>query len=201
MRKVRTAIPQLWRELDVVATANACPPRPLRGSGSESGHVLAGLSAFTGGALPKSTYGGLAMSTNPSSPTRRSVLAASATAIVGSSLVPDVAKAQLVGTKRTDLQRHDLSIPGREVIQVVVELAPGIAAPAHTHPGEEIIYVIEGLWEYQVEGKPSVTLKAGDVLFIPAGTVHSAKNVGSGIGKELATYIVEKGKPLLTLAR
>ena len=86
-----------------------------------------------------------------------------------------------MGTKRTDLQRHDLSIPGREVIQVVVELAPGVTAPAHTHPGEEIIYVIEGLWEYQVEGRPPVALKAGEVLFIPAGAVHSAKNVGSSI--------------------
>jgi len=141
------------------------------------------------------------MPTNPSSPTRRSVIAASAAALVESGLVPDAANAQPVGTKRTDLQRHDLSIPGREVIQVVVELAPGVTAPAHTHPGEEIIYVIEGLWEYQVERGPPVTLKAGEVLFIPAGTVHSAKNVGSSIGKELATYIVEKGKPLLTLAR
>jgi quercetin dioxygenase-like cupin family protein len=141
------------------------------------------------------------MSTHSSSPTRRSVLAASAAAVVGSGMVADVAKAQQVGSKRTDLQRHDLSIPGREVIQVVVELAPGVTAPAHTHPGEEIIYVIEGLWEYQVEGKPPVTLKAGEVLFIPAGMVHSAKNVGSTNGAELATYIVEKGKPLLTLAK
>jgi len=106
-----------------------------------------------------------------------------------------------VGSKRTDLQRHDLSIPGREVIQVVVELAPGVTAPAHSHPGEEIIYVLEGLWEYQVEGKPAVTLKAGEVLFIPAGAIHSAKNVGSSPGAELATYIVEKGKPLLVLAK
>jgi quercetin dioxygenase-like cupin family protein len=141
------------------------------------------------------------MSTKPSSPTRRSVLVASAAAAVGRSLVPDVAKAQQVGTKRTDLHRHDLSIPGREVIQAVVELAPGVSAPAHTHPGEEIIYVIEGLWEYQVEGKSPVMLKAGAVLFIPAGTIHSAKNVGSVNGAELATYIVEKGKPLLTLVK
>ena len=116
-------------------------------------------------------------------------------------MAPEVAKAQLAGTKRTDLQRHDLSIPGREVVQAIVELAPGVSAPARTHPGEEIIYVIEGLWEYQVEGKPPVTLKAGEVLFIPAGTIHSARNVGSTNGAELATYIVEKGKPLLTLAK
>ena len=70
----------------------------------------------------------------------------------------------------------------------------------HTHPGEEIIYVLEGTLEYQIDGKP-VTVKPGDVLFVPAGTVHSVKNIGSGNGAELATYIVEKGKPLITLVR
>jgi quercetin dioxygenase-like cupin family protein len=141
------------------------------------------------------------MARNPPLPTRRSVLGGSAAAAIGSALTRDVAKAQLAGTKRTDLQRHDLSIPGREVIQVVVELAPGVTAPPHTHPGEEIIYVLEGLWEYQVQGRPPVTLKAGEVLFIPAGAVHSAKNIGSGNAEELATYIVEKGKPLVTVAK
>jgi quercetin dioxygenase-like cupin family protein len=108
-------------------------------------------------------------------------------------------QAQLVGTRRIDLQRHDLSAPGREVIQARVEIDPGVTSPRHTHPGEEIIYVLEGSLEYQVEGKPPVTLKAGEVLFIPAGTVHAAKNVGSGNAAELATYVVEKGKPLVTV--
>lgn len=111
------------------------------------------------------------------------------------------ASAQQVGFKRVDLQRHDLSTPGREAVQVIVEIAPGTASPKHTHPGEEIIYVLEGTLEYEIEGKPPVTLKAGDVLFIPAETVHLARNVGTGRGAELATYIVEKGKPLLTLAQ
>jgi quercetin dioxygenase-like cupin family protein len=111
------------------------------------------------------------------------------------------AQAQLVGARRIDLQRHDLSIAGREVIQTIVELEPGTTAPRHSHPGEEIIYVLEGTWEYTLEGKPPVTLKAGDVLFIPAGVVHSARNVGTDRGRELATYIVEKGKPLLVLAK
>jgi len=125
-------------------------------------------------------------------------MAAVALLIVGSALTPHAAQAQQPGVKRTDLQRHDLSAPGREAIQVIVELAPGVLAAKHTHPGEEVIYVLEGLLEYEVEGKPPVTLKAGDVLFIPAGTIHSARNVGTGNGAELATYIVEKGKPLLT---
>ena len=113
-------------------------------------------------------------------------------------LALQVAQAQQ-GFNRIDLQRHDLSVPGREAIQVRVELEPGVVSPRHTHPGEEIIYVLEGSLQYEVEGRPPVTLKAGDVLFIPAGTIHAAKNVGSGKGAELATYIVEKGKPLLTI--
>lgn len=103
--------------------------------------------------------------------------------------------------KRTELQRHDLSVPGREGIQVRIDFAPGSSFGKHSHPGEEIIYVIEGSFEYEVEGKPPVTLKAGDVLFIPAGTVHAAKNVGTANAAELATYIVEKGKPLLVLVK
>jgi quercetin dioxygenase-like cupin family protein len=112
-----------------------------------------------------------------------------------------LAQAQQPGLKRTDLQQHDLSIPGREVVQVRVDIAPGVLAPNHSHPGEEIVYVIEGLLEYQLEGRPPVTLRAGEVLFIPAGTIHSAKNVGSINAAELATYIVEKGKPLVTLVK
>jgi quercetin dioxygenase-like cupin family protein len=121
--------------------------------------------------------------------------------IVGVGLALHAARAQQPGIRRTDLQRHDLSVPGREVVQARVELDPGVASGRHWHPGEEIIYVLEGSLEYQVEGKPPVTLKAGDVLFIPAGTIHSAKNVGGGNGAELATYLVEKGKPLVVMVK
>jgi quercetin dioxygenase-like cupin family protein len=126
-------------------------------------------------------------------------ITAVAVLVLGIGLVLHVARAQQPGVKRTDLQRHDLGVPGREVVQARVELDPGVSFPKHWHPGEEIIYVLEGSLEYQVEGKPPVTLKAGDVLFIPTGTIHSAKNVGSGHGAELATYVVEKGKPLVVV--
>ena len=119
--------------------------------------------------------------------------------IVGIGLALHVARAQQPGTNRTDLQRHDLSVPGREVVQARVDFDRGAAFGKHTHPGEEIIYVLEGSLEYQVEGKPPMTLKAGDVLLIPAGTIHAAKNVGTGNGAELATYVVEKGKPLVVV--
>jgi quercetin dioxygenase-like cupin family protein len=126
---------------------------------------------------------------------------AAAMLIVGSGLAPDITQAQQAGSKRTDLQRHDLSAPGREVVQVRVDFDPGYVAPKHTHPGEEIVYVLEGTLEYQVEGRQPATLEAGEVLFIPAGTIHTARNVGNGNGAELATYVVEKGKPLLALVK
>ena len=112
-----------------------------------------------------------------------------------------VALSQQAGTKRTDLQRHDLSAPGREVVQVRVDFDPGYVAPRHTHPGEEIIYVLEGTLEYHIDGQPTATVKPGDVLFVTAGTIHSVKNIGSSNGAELATYVVEKGKPLITLVK
>jgi quercetin dioxygenase-like cupin family protein len=122
-----------------------------------------------------------------------------AAGIVASGLLLHVARAQQRGITRIDLQRHDLSVPGREVVQTIVELDPGVTSSRHTHPGDEIVYVLEGApLAYEVDGKPTVTLKPGDVLFIPAGTAHAAKNVGDRKGAELATYIVEKGRPLLT---
>jgi quercetin dioxygenase-like cupin family protein len=127
-----------------------------------------------------------------------------AAALIGASalapstlLAQSAALSQPQGIKRTDVVRGDLSVPGRELIQVLVEFAPGVAFPKHSHPGEEIAYVTEGTIEYEIEGRPPVTLKPGDAVFIPAGTPHAAKNVGTGNAAELATYIVEKGKPLL----
>jgi quercetin dioxygenase-like cupin family protein len=106
-----------------------------------------------------------------------------------------------VSIHRADLQQHDLSIPGREVVQVRVDIDAGTVAPKHRHPGEEIIYVLEGSLEYQLEGQPARLLKTGDVLFIPAGAIHSVRNVSRENGAELATYIVEKGKPLIDLVK
>jgi quercetin dioxygenase-like cupin family protein len=123
-----------------------------------------------------------------------------ATLIVAATLTPLVLRGQQAGTKRTDLQRHDLSAPGREVVQVRVDFEPGYVAPRHTHPGEEIIYVIEGSLEYEIGGK-TTKVKAGDVLFVPAGVIHTARNLGNSDAAELATYIVEKGKPLFTVVK
>jgi quercetin dioxygenase-like cupin family protein len=131
------------------------------------------------------------------------IITAAAALLIGTSLALPVAQAHEVSLgdiKRTNLLRNDLSAPGREVIQVRVDIPPGVTAARHHHPGEELVYVIEGELEYRLDGRKPVTVRAGEVLFIPHGTPHEVKNVGSTNAGELATYIVEKGKPLLALS-
>jgi quercetin dioxygenase-like cupin family protein len=107
--------------------------------------------------------------------------------------------AQQPGIRRIDVQQHDLAVPGYEVVQVRVEFDAGSAFGRHRHPGDEIVNVLEGSLEYVLEGQAPVTLRAGEALVVPSGVIHSAKNAGSVKGVELATYIVEKGKPLVVM--
>ena len=129
---------------------------------------------------------------------------AAAALLATTSLPPHAAEsdeARLGDIKRTNLMKEDLSIPGREAVQVRVDIPVGVTAARHNHPGEELVYVIEGKLEYRLDGSPPVIVKAGEVLFIPNGTHHEVQNVGSGNAAELATYIVEKEKPLLELVK
>jgi len=106
--------------------------------------------------------------------------------------------AQAPGVKRIEIQDHDLSIPGRHVVQARAEFEPGAAVGRHTHPGEEISYVLEGELTLEVDGQPARVVKAGEPIFIPAGTVHAARNAGGGKAVVFLTYVVEKGKPVAT---
>jgi quercetin dioxygenase-like cupin family protein len=133
-------------------------------------------------------------------PRRRSIEAALAASLVLAALAPPAASAQAEGLKRTQLSRNDLAAEDREALQVLVEFGPDVFAGRHSHPGEELVYVVEGVLEYRLDGRPPIVLRKGDALFIPRGAVHAVKNVGKGAGAELATYIVDKGKPLLVPA-
>jgi quercetin dioxygenase-like cupin family protein len=106
---------------------------------------------------------------------------------------------QVPGLKRIDLQEHDLSVPGRVVIQNRVELSPESPAFRHNHPGEEITYVLEGSVEYSIDGQARATYNPGDALMVPPEAVHAVRNVGSGGAALLSTYVVEKGKPFLVV--
>lgn len=124
----------------------------------------------------------------------------SQTAVFGvvAALGAAVAIAQQAGFTRIALQDQMLSDPAKHAVQARAEFAPGVAAGKHTHPGEELGYVLEGSILLEVAGQPPRTVKAGEAFFVPAGVVHDGKNVGSGVAKVLATYIVEKGKPVAT---
>jgi quercetin dioxygenase-like cupin family protein len=101
--------------------------------------------------------------------------------------------------KRTVLQQVDISVPGREAVTALVEFQPNGTSGRHSHPGEEIGYILDGTFVLEQDGKPPVTLKAGGTFLIPPGAIHSATNMGAG-GRVLATYVVEKGKPMATPA-
>jgi quercetin dioxygenase-like cupin family protein len=106
--------------------------------------------------------------------------------------------AQQAGFTRVALQDQPLSDPAKHAVQARAEFAPGVAAGKHTHPGEELGYVLEGEILLEIAGQPPRTVKAGEAFFVPAGLVHDGKNTGGGTAKVLATYIVEKGKPVAT---
>jgi quercetin dioxygenase-like cupin family protein len=83
------------------------------------------------------------------------------------------------------------------MIQNRVDIAQDASPIRHKHPGEEIIYVLEGTLQYSIDGRKPATYNAGEALLVPPETVHSVRNVGSGNAAALATDIVEKGKPFL----
>ena len=102
--------------------------------------------------------------------------------------------------KRTEVQRAASSIPGREIVQVLTEIPPGVASGWHTHPGEEVGYIVAGVVEMSIRDRATLTLHPGDGFLIPPDTPHNAFDIGSVAGHMLSTYIVEVGRPLAAFA-
>lgn len=111
------------------------------------------------------------------------------------------APAQSGGIRRTPVLKADVSVPGREAVVVRAEIDPGSTAGRHTHPGDEISYILEGEAELLIDGEPPRTVRAGEALVIPAGKVHAARNTGSAVVRLVGVYVVEKDKPLVTPAK
>jgi len=106
---------------------------------------------------------------------------------------------QLAGKlHRTVLQQQPSSIPGRDIVQVLTEIPAGVESGWHTHPGEEVGYILAGTVKMMIEGKLALTLHAGDPFLMPPGQAHNALDVGPETGKMLSTYIVDKNQPLST---
>lgn len=106
------------------------------------------------------------------------------------------AAAQSDGIRRTPVAKADVSVPGREAVVVRAELDPGSSAGRHTHPGDEISYIMEGEAELLLDGEPPRKVRAGEAIVIPAGRVHDARNTGETVMRLVGVYVVEKGKPL-----
>jgi len=118
----------------------------------------------------------------------------------GLTLTAGLLIAQAPALQRTIVAKADVSVPGREAVVARVEVAPGGIAGWHTHPGDEISYVLEGESVLMVAGQPDRVVKAGESFVIPAGTVHNAKNSSNAPAKLVGVYVVEKGKPLASPA-
>ena len=120
-----------------------------------------------------------------------------ATALLSTMLVAVGAQAP-APFKRTVLQQTDLSAPGREAVLAMAEIQPSAASGRHTHPGEEIGFVLAGPVVIEIDGKPAKTYQTGDSFVIPPSTIHNAKNPGTALIKIVSTYVIEKGKPVAT---
>ena len=103
--------------------------------------------------------------------------------------------------KRTELQHKPSSIPGREIVQVLTEIPAGAESGWHQHPGEEVGYILAGTVEMEIEGQPTLTLRAGVGFLMPPRTPHNATDLGPDTGQMLSTYIVEVGEPLAEFTR
>jgi quercetin dioxygenase-like cupin family protein len=122
--------------------------------------------------------------------TRGSLLAAAAVALCAS------AQEAKPPVERAILEQHDQSgVPGKEIMAGTVTLAPGAVVGFHSHPGDEVGYIMKGSVTWKVRGQPDKTLKAGDSFFNPRGSVHSIVGGESG-GTAFSTWVVDKGKPL-----
>ena len=130
----------------------------------------------------------------------RHVIIAGALAIGLAALSTSVAflpaTAQEPTVQRKILLTHDLATPGYQVVMGAVEIPPGGREGRHTHPGAVVVYIQEGVLTFDYEANPTMTYKAGDSFFIEAGKIHEGINKGASPVKAVATFVVEKGKPL-----
>jgi quercetin dioxygenase-like cupin family protein len=101
---------------------------------------------------------------------------------------------------RTEIQREPFSVPGREIVQVRTEIPAGVASGWHTHPGEEVGYIVAGTVRMEIRDRPTLVLHAGDGFCIPPGTPHNAFDLGPDTGFMLSTYLVDVDRPLSAVA-
>jgi quercetin dioxygenase-like cupin family protein len=128
---------------------------------------------------------------------RKSALAAclcAAAFAAVSTAVSDAAPASNV--QRRILLQQDLQIPNYQTVLVEVTIPSRGREGRHTHPGSVVVFVQEGQMTLDQEGIPSKTYMPGESFFIEAGKVHEGINNGDSRVRAIASFVVERGKPL-----
>jgi len=103
---------------------------------------------------------------------------------------------------KADLQGQDQKV--QETVVNVLEMAPGVGAPWHMHPGaQEIIFVLDGALAVEVEGQGAKAIKAGEIILIPAEIPHLARNdSANAMARALVTHSrADKDKPFLVVLK
>ncbi len=111
-----------------------------------------------------------------------------------------VCAAQQPGAKWNELQRHAIPGTALEGVTTTIEIPPGALSARHSHPGEDFGYLIEGTIVLYVDGKPPMTISAGEVFFTERGRFHNARNIGTTTARAVDTYVIDKGMPGITPA-
>ena len=111
------------------------------------------------------------------------------------------AQAQGPAVERKVLLQQDAPAPGYQNVLVAVTIPGGGREGRHSHPGTAIVHVLEGALTLDHDGRPTTTYKAGETLFVEAGKIHEGINKGTGPVRAIASFVVEKGKPLTTQAK
>jgi quercetin dioxygenase-like cupin family protein len=109
--------------------------------------------------------------------------------------------AQQPAVERKVLLQQDVSIPGYQNVLVAVTIPPGGREGRHTHPGTAVVHVLEGALTLDHDGRATATYKAGETFYVDAGRVHEGINKGNASVRAIASFVVEKGKPLTTQAK
>src|SRR5262245_40661126 len=106
---------------------------------------------------------------------------------------------QTATIKRIPLQKFDVPGTNYETVIGIAEIVPNVNIGRHTHPGPESGYMLEGEMVLLIDGQPEKTVKVGESYQVPSGAIHDARSGPQGT-KVIATYVVEKGKPLASPA-
>ena len=114
------------------------------------------------------------------------------------SLTPSPVRAQQPTVQRKVLLTEDLPIPGYQTVMASIEIPAGGREGRHTHPSAVVVYILDGLFTFELEGKATTTYKTGDTLYIEANKIHEGINKGTSPVKAIAVLVIEKGKPLVT---